>query len=1101
MKFTDTFIKRPVLAIVVSIMLLMVGVLAMDKLNVRQYPEMQNAVITVSTAYVGADADLIRGFITVPLERRIASAEGVDYITSTSVPGFSIIQAYLTLDADTNESLIQIQEKVSSASNELPAGSENPTISLAVGQTTSAMYMSFSSDILNNNQITDYISRKVQPLLSNVPGVQSADILGAKTFAMRIWLKPKRMAAFNVTASEVRQQLAANNVLAPVGKTKGNLVNVDFSASTDLQTEAQFRQLIIRETDNAIIRLEDVADVELGSESYDSLVEFNGKQAIFIGINVATDANLLSTIEQIRDRFPKIQQDAPAGLAAEIVYDSTEYVEQAIDEVIITILEAVVIVIVVIFLFLGSLRTVLIPAVAVPLSLLGGCAIMWAMGFTFNLMTLLAMVLAIGMVVDDAIIVLENIHRHIEEGKSPKDAALVGTRELIGPVIAMTITLVAVYIPIGFRGGLTGALFTEFAFALAGSVLVSGVVALTLSPMMCAYLLKSHDSEGWFARKLEKFFGRLDHAYKDLLNSSLEFYPAILGFGVLVIAGSAWLYMNTPRELAPKEDQGFILAILEGPANASIEYSQHFSDQLTNTILETRFPPSPERQAEIREQLTEQAVPAAQSKPTAPLAEQATLTADQQAQLEKRIQAAIDAESENPLDNLFMFIGAGPGSAPGQTNAGFGGVILKPSNDRAISGDTYQETLDAKAKLIPGMRASIFQPPSLPSPGGFFPIDVAIGTNDSVEDLNEVAGQVLGKAYQSGKFMFILNDLKIDKPRKRIVIDRDKAATLGISMQQIGFELASLLAGGHINRFSIGGQSYKVIPQVIQADRLNAEQLNDYYVRSDSGALVSLGGLITLEDEVEPQSLSRFQQLNSTKLTGMPAAGVSESDALATLQQIANETLPAGYVLDYAGQSRQTVKEGNTILITLLMALVLIYLVLVAQFESFLDPLIMLVTVPMAISGALIFVHIFSNPIVGFMLPGVAMSLNIFAIVGLVTLVGVITKHGILIVEFANELQAEGLQKRTALLEACTIRLRPVLMTTVSLVVAMIPLLIATGAGSGARFSMGIVIAAGMTLGTVFTLFVVPAVYLVLGRNLHGTLTERSVEQPQTANA
>lgn len=1088
MKFTDTFIKRPVLAIVVSIMLLMVGVLALDKLNVRQYPEMQNAVITVSTAYVGADADLIRGFITVPLERKIASAEGIDYLTSTSVPGFSIIQATLTLDADTNESLIQIQEKVSSASNELPTGSENPTISLAVGQTTSAMYMSFSSDILNNNQITDYISRKVQPLIGNVPGVQSADILGARTFAMRVWLKPERMAALNITATEVRQQLAANNVLAPVGKTRGNLVNVDFAASTDLHTAEEFEQLIIRENDNAIIRLQDIADVELGSESYDSLVEFNGKQAIFIGINVATDANLLSTIEQVRERFPKIQADAPSGLNAEIVYDSTKYVEQAIEEVIMTILEAVIIVVVVIFLFLGSLRTVLIPAVAVPLSLLGGCAIMWAMGFTFNLMTLLAMVLAIGMVVDDAIIVLENIHRHIEEGKSPRDASIIGTRELVGPVIAMTITLVAVYIPIGFRGGLTGALFTEFAFALAGSVLVSGIVALTLSPVMCAYILKSHETEGWFSRKLEDFFKKLDALYKDLLRSALRFYGAILAFGLLVFLGSGWLFMNTPQDLAPKEDQGFILAILEGPANASIDYSQHFSDQLTDTILSTRFPASQERQAEIRNELTAKAK-----------GNRGELSAEEQTELDQQITEALAAEQTNPVDNLFMFIGSGPGSSPGQTNAGFGGIILKPSTDREITGDVYQQTLDAKTKTIPGMRTSIFQPPSLPSPGGFFPIDVAIGTNDSVEDLNKIAQQVLGKAYQSGKFMFVLNDLKIDKPRKRIVIDRDKAATLGISMQQIGAELASLLAGGHVNRFSIGGQSYKVIPQVIQADRLNADQLTNYYVRSGNGDLVSMGGLVTLEDEVEPQSLSRFQQLNSTKITGMPAPGVSESEALRALQDIADEALPAGYVLDYAGQSRQTVKEGNSMLLTFLMALILIYLVLVAQFNSFVDPIIMIVTVPMAICGALIFVHILSNPLIGFMAPGMSMTLNIFATVGLVTLVGVITKHGILIVEFANELQSEGLQKRIAILEACTIRLRPVLMTTVSLVVAMVPLLIATGAGSGARFSMGIVIASGMTLGTLFTLFVVPAVYLLIGRNLQGTLTQRPQAEHEPA--
>lgn len=1062
MKFTDTFIKKPVLAIVVSTLLLLIGLFATNNMNVRQYPEMQNAVITVSTAYVGADADLIRGFVTVPLERSIAGAEGIEYLTSTSVPGFSIIQATLKLDAEPNDTLLQIQEKVSSVSNELPTESENPTIQLQIGETISAMYMSFSSDILDNSQITDYLIRKVQPVISNIPGVQAANILGAQTFAMRVWLQPQRMAALNITATEVRQALAANNVLAPVGRTEGNLLNVDFAAATDMHSPEEFQQLILRENDNGMIRLQDIANVELGSESYSSIVEFNGKQAIFIGVDVAPDATLLSTIAEVRERFPKIQAEAPAGLDAEIVYDSTRYVEFAIDEVIMTILEAMVIVVVVIFLFLGSLRTVLIPAVAVPLSLLGGCAILYALGYTFNLLTLLAMVLAIGMVVDDAIIILENIHRHIEEGKTPREAALVGTRELVGPIIAMTITLVAVYIPIAFRGGLTGALFTEFAFALAGSVLISGIVALTLSPVMCAKLLKPHDNEGWFALRVERFFKRLDGYYKSLLASTTKHYWLPLIFGCIVIGGFIWLGKNTPQELAPKEDQGFILAILEGPANAGIDYSRHFSDQLTEKVLDLRFPVDKTTQTAIQNEAADA----------------------------NEANAAIQALS-NPLDNLFMFVGAGPGSAPGQTNSGFGGIILKPSDERQVSSDEYQQMITGQTGAIPGMRVSIFQPPSLPSPGGFFPIDVSIGTNDTVEELNGVAQQMMMKAYQSGKFFFILNDLKIDKPRKRIVIDRDKAATLGISMQQIGFELASLLSGAHVNRFSIASRSYKVIPQVVQADRLNPEQIQDYYVRSASGKLVSLANLITLVDEVEPQSLNRFQQLNSTKLTGVPADGVSDGEALAALQAIADEVLPPGYVLDYAGQSRQTVQEGNSSLYTLVAAVVLIFLVLAAQFNSFRDPLIMLVTVPMAICGAMIFVHVLSNPVVGFMFPGMSTSLNIFAQVGIVTLVGVISKHGILIVEFANELQTEGMTKEAALIEACTIRLRPVLMTTVSLVVAMVPLLIATGPGAGARFSMGIVIAAGMTLGTIFTLFVVPAVYLVLGRNWQGTLTER----------
>ena len=1031
MKFTDIFIKKPVLAIVVSLFILLLGMRSYTELNVRQYPELQNAVITVSTTYFGADASLIQGFITTPLEREVASAEGIDYITSSSSAGISIIQAYIRLDYDANEALTQIAAKVNKLRSQLPAESEDPVIELQQGDQIAAMYLSFSSEHLEDNQITDYLVRVVEPRLATVPGVQRAEIMGAGTFAMRVWLKPDRMNALGVTASDVHGALQTNNVLAALGSTRGQMVSVDLTARTDLRTVEEFQQLVVYESEGAIVRLGDIADVELGSENYDASVSINGESATFMGIFVSPDANSLDVIAEVRRVLEEeVAPQLPEGIDARVAYDSTEAIQDAINEVVRTIIEALIIVIVVIFLFLGSVRSVLIPTVAVPLSLVGAMFLMLLMGFTINLLTLLAMVLAIGIVVDDAIIVLENIHRHIEEGLTPTEAALKGARELAWPVVAMTTTLVAVYLPIGFQGGMTGVLFTEFAFTLAGSVLLSGVVALTLSPMMCARLLKAPEEgkgKGRLEAWLDQKFDRLHAGYQRKLHGALDTKGVIGVFGALVFVSCIFLYAIAPKEPAPMEDEGFIFGIAFADAPATLDYIERYTGQINGYV-----------------------------------------------------------EEIDEISDVFLVNG---GMGPGSGMAAIAGFIFEPWSERNRStNQVLQQDLQPKLAELAGLNFFAQVPPSLPTAGGGGGGDFIIGGIGSSEQLSELAEGILERARESRRFIFLDTDLKIDSPRIEVDVDRDKAAMMGIDMRTLAADLSAMLAGGYVNRFAMENRSYRVIPQVQRSDRLNAEQIGNYYTRTRTGELVPLSTLVTLRESVQPQNLNRFQQLNAVAITFMPRPGVSRGEALRVLEEAAGEVLPQGYSVDYAGESRQFKNEGAGMLMTLMLALVFIFLVLAAQFESFRDALIMMVTVPMAISGALLVLNALAlvSGVLQFagleMFPG--MSINIYTQVGLVTLVGVIAKHGILIVEFANKLQLEeGLSKREAIERAAGIRLRPVLMTTAALVFAMIPLLLANGPGAAARFAIGMTIAAGMTIGTAFTLFVLPAFYLFLARD------------------
>jgi multidrug efflux pump len=1015
MHFTDIFIRRPVLASVVSLLILVLGLRAYSVLPILQYPRTENAIVTITTIYYGADPDVVAGFITTPLENAVAQANGIDYMTSTSQTGTSTISVYLRLNYDPDKALTEINTKVNSVLNQLPVGTLQPTMTVQIGQTIDAMYIGFNSDALAPNQITDYLLRVVQPRLQSVIGVQTAELLGQKIFSLRAWLDPQKLAAFGLTATDVSQALAANDYISGIGTTKGQMVQVNLSASTSLHSADEFRNLVVKQTNGAVVRLKDIANVVLGSEDYESEVGFDGKQAVYIGIQVAPAANLLDVIAGVHKIFPDIQAQLPHGLNGEIVYDSTEFVHSAINEVIRSLLEALAIVTVVVFLFLGSIRSSIIPTIAIPLSLIGTFIVLLALGYSINLLTLLALVLGIGLVVDDAIIVVENVSRHLEEGMGRIDAAVLAARELGGPIIAMTVVLAAVYVPIGFQSGLTGALFAEFAFALVGAVTVSGIVALTLSPMLCSRLLKPPDAEGggWEARLtrfIDRNFARLRGAYESRLNGSLDSLPVALVFAFIVLSSIYFLFTSAKTELAPIEDQGVVITQSIAAPNSTLQQRQLYSREVYRI-----FAAHPE------------------------------------------------------TEHVFQL------DTPGQSIAG---MVFKPWDKRSKTTNDLQPVLQQELSKVAGVRIAAFQPPPLPGSIGL-PVQFVIVTTEPFERLNEIAQQFLQQSLQSGMFIFLDSDLKIDNPQSEITIDRDKTAQLGLKMSDVGGSLAAMLGGGYVNYFSISGRSYKVIPQVQQRFRLNPQQLLDYYIRAADGSLVPLSTVATISTKTVPESLNHFQQLNSATIQGVTMPGVAQGDALTFLQNLSARLLPQGYSVDYGGLSRQYFQETSGFVTTFGFALIIIFLSLSALFESFRDPVIILVSVPMSIAGALIFITL------GFG----GMSLNIYSEVGLVTLMGLISKHGILIVQFANHLQEQGRSKRQAIEEAAGIRLRPILMTTAAMVLGVVPLITASGAGAVSRFQMGVVIASGLSIGTLFTLFVVPAVYLVFAADHH------SVEQ------
>jgi multidrug efflux pump len=1026
---TDLFIRRPILAIVLNLLILIAGVQAVRTLNVRQYPRSENASVTVSTVYVGASADLIRGFITAPLERAIAGADGIDYLESQSALGVSTITAHLKLNQDSRKALAEIASKVDQVRGDLPPEAQVPIINIesADSQFASA-YLSFSSDILQQNEITDYLVRVVQPRLSALGGVQRADILGGRTFAMRIWLKPDRMAALNVSPVQVRQALAANNFLSALGQTKGSLIQVNLTADTDLRSVPEFKQLVIRQENGALVRLGDVADVVLGAEDYNTEVRFSGKTAVFMGVWVLPNANSLDVIKEVTLEIGKIQKDLPTGMKAAVAYDATGYIRNALSEVFKTLLETLLIVMVVIFLFMGSFRSVLVPIVAIPVSLIGAVWLMQVFGFTVNLLTLLAIVLSVGLVVDDAIVVVENVERRLREGNTPLQAAILGARELFGPIIAMTITLATVYAPIGLQGGLTGSLFREFAFTLAGAVMISGVVALTLSPVMSSRLLTAEGEHRGFAGFINRTFDQyIRKTYGRLLDGTLNARPAVYTVWIVLTLLCFPMFKFSQQELAPTEDQGVIFGIIEAPANSTIDQTVKYANKVEDVFL---------------------SIP----------------------------------------ETAFTFQLTFPSS-------GFGGGVLKPWDERKRTAFEILPEAQKKLASISGINIFPVMPPPLPG-GGSFPIEFVIASTAEPARILEFAKILQQKAASdpAAQFWFPpIIDTKLDQPQTEVVIDRDKVASLGLSLEQVGADVSAAVGGNFVNRFNIEGRSYKVIPQVERAARLTPDQLQQIYVTGPDGKLIRLSTIATLKDSTQPRSLNRLQQLNAVKISGM--SGLPLDQSLKYLESEAAKILPEGYKIDYTGESRQLRTEGNKFLPAFALALVLIFLVLSAQFNSFRDPFVILAgSVPLALFGALLMTFLRSP---GNNLPGWTTTLNIYSQVGLVTLIGLISKNGILVVEFANQLQRGGLAKLEAIRQAARIRLRPVLMTTVATVAGHFPLVLVTGAGAIARNSIGLVLVAGMAIGTMFTLFIVPSLYMLIAKD-HSA--ERRIEAETFAN-
>src|SRR6266542_3187670 len=1028
--FTDLFIKRPVLAMVVSFVILIAGSKAvlpilfpklagLGGLNVRQYPRSDIASISITTVYVGADAELVRGFITTPLERAIAAADGIDYIQSQSKQGQSVITARLKLNYDANKALSDISSKVDAIRRDLPPESEIPVIEIqsADSQRASA-YLSFTSDILQPNEVTDYLVRLVQPRLTAVGGVQKADILGGRYFAMRIWMKPDRMAALNISPAQVRTALARNNYLAAVGSTKGSLLQVNLTANTDLHTADDFKKLVVRQDKGTLVRLGDIADVVLGAEDYNAEVRFSGQKAVFMGIYVLPNANSVDVIKRVRVEMEQIKRELPTGLTGEIAYDATAYINDAIHEVVKTLIDTLLIVMLVIFLFLGSFRSVIVPVVAIPISLIGAMFLMLVFGFSLNLLTLLAIVLSVGLVVDDAIVVVENVERHMREGMSRMNAALKGARELIGPIIAMTLTLATVYTPIALQGGLTGALFRDFALTLAGAVLISGIVALTLSPMMSAHLLRPGHVDHGFSGWVNRTFDRFRDWYGSHLDRTLNARPAVYLVWAGVSALALFMFIMVPKfgskELAPTEDQGVIFGVMTAPANATIDDTIRYADAAGKVFHD---------------------VP----------------------------------------DTRFTFQLTFPDN-------GFGGMVLKPWGIRKTATEAYLPGIQQKLGAIPGIQMFPVMPSALPGSDSF-PVSFVITSTADPERILELAQQLQAKAMQAGVFRFADIDTKIDQPQAEIVFDHDKVASLGLDMQQVGADLTAAIGGNYVTRFNIAGRSYKVIPQVKRVDRLNPQQLENIYVSGPNNKLIPLSTVASIKHKTVARSLNRMQQLNAVTISGVPTRSLDS--ALKFFEDEARKILPKGYVIDYTGESRQLRTEGDKFVPVFVLAIVLIFLVLAAQFNSFRDPFIVLLgSVPLALFGAVIFMFL-KMPFGTFFTNGWTTSLNIYSQVGLVTLVGLVSRNGILIVQFANEMQRKGMDKLGAVAQAARIRLRPIMMTSAATVAGHFPLTLVSGAGAAARNSIGLVLVGGMTVGTIFTLFIVPSLYMLLAKEHH----------------
>jgi len=1001
---TDYFIKRPVLSLVVSTMIVLLGVQAFFDTQVRQYPELETSVITITTAYPGASAELIQGFVTTPVQQVVSSTKGIDFVRSSSRNSVSTVEVHMKLGVDADVALTEVSTKVSSIRGELPAETEDPIIAKLAAEGFALAYYSFYSETLSDVEITDYLLRTIKSVLSTVNGVGEAEILGGKTYSMRVWMDPVRMAALKVSAADLVNAININNYQSAAGQVRGSLVQTDVNAITDSSDPAVFERFVIRDEGSNLVRLGDVADIELGAEDYDSLIMFDNVPSIYIGINGTTDGNPLTTIKLVSAELDKMKSSFPPGLNASIAYDSTEFIEASIDEVIITLAQAAIIVVIVIFLFLGSFRSTLIPLVTIPLSIIGVLFYMQLMGYSINLLTLLAMVMAIGLLVDDAILVVENIYRHIGEGLKPMQAALQGAREIAKPVIATTIVLCIVYAPIGLLGGLTGILFQEFAFTLVGTIIISTIVALTLSPMMCSRVLKPSVDDNAYARFINHHFERLQRRYENFLDHSLKMRSVTIVFVVgVVIMLSAMLQTVMPfiqTELAPEEDQGVIFTFSKAPDHANIDYLNKY---------------------------------------TAPYID-------------------IFRAYESEYESSFMANGFGGATVS------FAGMLLAPWEQRELSAMEMIPQIQGALNQQPGLQSFAFNPPSLPGASGNTPVEFIIKTQQGYDQLYGVVQQVLEKARASGKFYFIKSDFNFSKPEIRVTINRKRAESMGVSMREIGQTLGIILAEGYVSRFNLAGRSYKIIPQARRSAREGLADVSQFFVYSNRGEQINLSTLVDINYNVVPTELVQFQQQNAAKIDAVP--GVPLGEALQLLSDITEQVAPAGYSVDYQGQSRQLIQEGSALAMTFSFAIIVVFLILAAQYESLRDPLIILTTVPLAMFGAIVPMFLW------------LVSMNIYSQVGLITLIGLVSKHGILIVEFANEIQKnENLSPKAAVIKAASIRLRPILMTSFSTIIGIMPLVIASGAGAASRQSIGITIVSGFAIGTLFTLFVLPVIY------------------------
>ncbi|CAI0705574.1 Efflux pump membrane transporter BepE [Serratia marcescens] len=1016
MTFTDLFVRRPVLALVVSTLILLFGALALSKLPIRQYPLLENSTITISTDYPGASSELMQGFVTQPIAQAVSSVEGVDYLSSSSVQGRSVVTVRMALNRDSTQALTEVMAKVNQVRYKLPEQAYDPVIERSAGEATAVAYVGFSSKTLSTPALSEYLTRVVEPMFTTIDGVAKVEVFGGQKMAMRLWLDSDRLAGRGLTAADVADAVRRNNYQAAPGKVKGQYVVANVRVNTDLTSVEEFRNLVVRNDGNGLVRLKDVGTVELGAAATETSALMDGEPAVFLGVFPTPTGNPLVIVDGIRHLMPAIDKMQPPGVKMALAFETARFIQASIDEVVHTLLEALAIVVAVIYLCLGSLRTVLIPVVTIPLSILGAAGLMLAFGFSVNLLTLLAMVLAIGLVVDDAIVVVENVHRHIEEGKTPLAAAMIGAREVAGPVIAMTLTLAAVYAPIGLMGGLTGALFREFALTLAGAVVVSGVVALTLSPVMSSLLLPAKQSEGRVAHAAEWFFGGLTRRYARALDFSLHHRWLTCTLALLVMISLPLLYLMPQRELAPTEDQAIVLTAIKAPQQANLNYVERFAYKLDEVY--NRMPETESR----------------------------------------------------------WIINGSDGTA-----SGIGGINLTLWQARQRSASAVQADLQRAVNDVEGTSIFAFQLPALPGSTGGLPVQMVLRTPQDYPQLYRTLEEVKQNARNSGLFMVVDSDLDYNNPLAEVHIDRAKANSLGIRMSDIGESLAVLVGENYLNRFGMDGRAYDVIPQSLREQRLTPQALARQYVRAQDNTLVPLSTVVSVAVKVEPNKLTQFNQQNAATLQAIPAPGVSMGEAVAFLERQAN-ALPAEFSHDWQGDSRQYTQEGSALAFAFLAALVIIYLVLAAQYESLKDPLIILITVPLSICGALLPLAL-----------GYA-TMNIYTQVGLVTLIGLISKHGILMVEFANELQMhQGLTRRAAILQAAQIRLRPVLMTTGAMVFGLIPLLFASGAGAASRFGLGLVIVSGMLVGTLFTLFVLPTVYTLLARD-HAVASRRQRE-------